>query len=95
MLGKWHARRDGNTTATRAKTAPTTSCSGNCVFLATVIVLSNDVGELCTIRTMKKNTEKNLFRTVHYLFSKMCDLSRTTTKKKTKKHSSTVSRAIV
>lgn len=25
----------------------------------------------------KKKSEKNLFRTVHYLFSKACDLSRT------------------
>lgn len=41
----------------------------------TVIVLSNDVGELYTIQD--KKTKKNLFRTVHYLFSKMCDLSRT------------------
>ena len=45
---------------------------GNCVLSATVIVLSNDVGEFCI-----QEKKKNLFRTVHYLFSKMYDLNRT------------------
>lgn len=29
------------------------------------------------VNCTQKKTESNLFRTVHYLFSKMCDLSRT------------------